>query len=223
VPIRVEVGRLSRRTARLLLATVVALAVIAAVVAGVALLDGARSGAAKRDNPVLHNSQRKAPVPSSTTPPTQALPQPEDSPKDPNADVPITQIGEIEIPKIGLVHPVFEGVWLTVINHGPGHWPGSAEPGGYGNTVFAGHRVTHTHPFRRINELVAGDDIIVRTDKGVFTYKVTSSEVVMPKTGISIVDQHPGHVITLFACHPPGSAQYRYVVHGDLVSSQPPA
>lgn len=214
---------MSRRTVRLLLATVVALAVIAAVVAGVALLDGGK-GAAKGDNPVLHSSQRKAPpVPSSTTAPAQALPQPEDSPADPNADVPITQIGEIEIPKIGLVHPVFEGVWLTVINHGPGHWPGSAKPGGYGNAVFAGHRVTHTHPFRRINELVPGDDIIVRTDKGVFTYKMTSSEVVNPKTGISIVDQHPGHTITLFACHPPGSAQYRYVVHGNLVSSQPPA
>jgi sortase A len=208
-----------------LLAAVVALVLIAAVVACVALLDGGKS-AAKSDNPVLHNSLPKSrPVPPSTatTAPTQRLPQPEDSPEDPNADVPITQIGEIEIPKIGLVHPVFEGVWLTVVNHGPGHWPGSAEPGGYGNTVFAGHRVTHTHPFRRINEFVPGDEIVVRTDKGVFTYKMTSSEVVNPKTGISIVDQRPGHMITLFACHPPGSAQYRYVVHGDLVSSQPPA
>lgn len=213
-----------RRTARVLLAAVVALAVIAAVVAGVALLDGG-SGAAKSDNPVLGNSPR---APSSTlaiTPPStaQPLPQPENSPDDPNADVPIKQIGEIEIPKIDLVHPIFEGVWITVVNHGPGHWPGTAEPGGYGNSVFAGHRVTHSHPFRRINELVPGDDIIVRTDKGTFTYKMTSSEVVDPKTGISIVDQRPGHTITLFACHPPGSAQYRYVVHGDLVSSQPPA
>ena len=33
-------------------------------------------------------------------------------------------------------------------------WPGSAVPGQLGNAVFAGHRVTHTHPFLRINELV---------------------------------------------------------------------
>ena len=33
------------------------------------------------------------------------------------------------IPKIGLQHPIFEGVWLDVVDHGPGHWPGSAMPG----------------------------------------------------------------------------------------------
>ena len=35
-------------------------------------------------------------------------------------------------------------------------------PGQLGNAVFAGHR-HHIHPFRRINELVAGDEIIFQT------------------------------------------------------------
>ena len=26
-------------------------------------------------------------------------------------------------------HPIYEGVWLTVLDHGPGHWPNSACPG----------------------------------------------------------------------------------------------
>ena len=32
-----------------------------------------------------------------------------------------------------------------------------------------------------------------------------------------LVDQHPGRTLTLFACHPPGSAEFRYVVFGELV------
>jgi sortase (surface protein transpeptidase) len=34
-----------------------------------------------------------------------------------------------------------------------------------------------------------------------------------------IVDQHPGRTVTLFACHPPGSAEFRYVVFGELVTT----
>lgn len=111
---------------------------------------------------------------------------------------------------------LYEGVWLTVLNVGPGHWPGTADPGGYGNTVIAGHRVTHSRPFRNIDDLVVGDHIFVTTDTGRFDYVVTSHEIVLPKD-IWIVDQIPGFRITLFACNPPGSATQRYVVHGELV------
>ncbi len=130
------------------------------------------------------------------------------------------KIGEIQIPKIGLVHPVFEGVTLTVIDHGPGHWPGSAVPGQLGNSVFAGHRVTHSHPFRRINELVAGDEIIFKMQTGTFTYKMTGSQIVTPKD-VHIVNPTRDATVTLFACHPPGSARQRYVVRGAFVSSAP--
>ncbi len=155
-----------------------------------------------------------------TLPPTTAtapLPQPAPPPADPYAKVPVTALGEISIPKIGLDTTYYEGVWLTVIDVGPGHWPGTASAGGYGNMVLAGHRVTHSHPFRNIDQLVPGDDIFVRDATGTYTYQVTSSEVVTPDQ-LWIVDQKPGHAITLFACHPPGSATYRYVVHGELVS-----
>src|SRR5690606_38362366 len=111
---------------------------------------------------------------------------------------------------------LYEGVWLTVLNVGPGHWPGTAEPGEYGNTVIAGHRVTHTRPFRNIDQLGDGDEIIVNTSTGKHVYKVTGSETVFPED-IWIVDQTPGFKLTLFACHPPGSARQRYVVYAELV------
>lgn len=160
-----------------------------------------------------------ATAPAPTAPPTAPPPtlsQPEDPPTDVYADVPVTRVGTVRIPKIGLEHPVFEGIWLTVIDNGPGHWPGTARPGEYGNTVFAGHRVTHTHPFRNLDRLVAGDEVLFDTDRGTFTYAVTGTRIVGPRD-TWIVDQEPGYTMTLFACHPPGSAAERIVVTGELV------
>ena len=117
-----------------------------------------------------------------------------------------------------LDRPLFEGVWLTVIDRGPAHWPGTAEPGGWGNVVVAAHRTTHGGPFGRIGELVSGNEIMLRDTHGTFTYVVTGSEVVTP-LDMWIIDQHPGRTITLFACHPIGSAAERLVVHGELVSA----
>jgi sortase A len=145
------------------------------------------------------------------------LPQPHPVPKEPYAHVPVIAIGEIEIPKIGLATPVYEGVWRTVIDVGPGHWPGTAEPGGWGNSVYGGHRSTYTEPFRHIDQLVPGDRIVVRTPVDTFTYAVTGSEIV-DDSALWIVDQAPGRTITLFACHPVGSTAQRYVVRGSLVT-----
>jgi sortase A len=129
---------------------------------------------------------------------------------------PVVQIGTIEIPKIGLVHPIFEGNTLTQIDHGPSHWPGTAMPGQRGNAVFAGHRVTHTHPFRHIDQLQPGD-LVYFTVAGVrWTYRVSGHQVVTPKD-TWIVAQTPDATATLFGCHPPGSARYRYVVRLELV------
>jgi sortase A len=154
--------------------------------------------------------------PSTTT--TIALPHPDPAPADPYANVPVTQIGTILIPKIGLVHPIFEGVWLTVVDHGPGHWPGSAQPGRIGNSVFAGHRVTHTHPFLNLDQLAPGDTVVFDMPYGVFTYAVTSITIVLP-TDIGITDPTATPTITLFACNPKHSAAQRIVVKGKLISS----
>jgi sortase A len=148
------------------------------------------------------------------------LPQPDPAPIDAYAEVPITQIGTMSIPKINLVTPIFEGVWLTVVDHGPGHWPNSAMPGRRGNSVFAGHRVTHTHPFFDMDLLAPGDKVIFDMPYGTFTYSVTGHEIVTPKD-VHIVDPTPDATLTLFACHPPHQAIQRYVVRAAFVSATP--
>ena len=137
------------------------LLVTGAVFAGILVFDGPehRTPTARAENPVMPVTAPPPPivVPSPPVTDAPALPVPEAAPADPYENVPIVAIGEMEIPKIGLVHTIYEGVSLTVVNHGPGHWPGTPMPGGYGNMVFAGHRTTYDHPFRNIDQLVEGD------------------------------------------------------------------
>jgi LPXTG-site transpeptidase (sortase) family protein len=145
------------------------------------------------------------------------LPVPSASPGDAFVPRAVDALGAIEMPTIGVSHTMFEGVDQAALAQGPGHWPGTAEPGGWGNAVVAGHRVSYGGPFRGIEELQPGDPIVLRTAEGTFTYTVTAEQVVTP-TDVWIIDQHPGRTITLFACHPLGSATHRYVVTGMLTS-----
>ena len=145
------------------------------------------------------------------TPDTTVLPRPVRIPDDPYAPEAIVEIGTIEIPRIGLVHPLFQGVTLNNIDRGPSHWPGSAMPGERGNAVVAGHRATHSQPFRRIHELQPGDDVAFSVAGMRSIYRVTESFVVRP-ADTWIADQTEATTATLYACHPPGSEAYRYVV-----------
>jgi sortase A len=143
-------------------------------------------------------------------------------PKNSYAPEPIQEIGTIEIPKIGLNHKIMHGITLRNIDHGPSHWPGTPLPGQDGNTVFAGHRVTHSHPFRRIDELEPGDEIFFTVAGVRSRYVVTGHEVVSPSR-VDIVNPTPEPTLTLFACHPPGSARQRYVVRAALSPVSEPA
>ena len=142
---------------------------------------------------------------------TEPLPVPAPAP-DPRANEPTIELGGMEIAKIGMQKTMYEGVSLTVLDIGPGHWPGTAMPGHRGNVVVAGHRTSHDRPFRNIDQLVVGDEVVFTTLEGRFVYEVTGTEVVDP-TAIRIIEQTDGYTATLFACHPPGSTKERIVVH----------
>jgi sortase A len=142
------------------------------------------------------------------TPPP--LPIPDALPDDPYAPTPQVVLGHLSIPKLGIEADLQEGVTLTAINRGPGHWPGTPAPGGLGNMVVAGHRTTYSRPFARLDELVAGDRVIFTTDAGTSTYEVRGT-IIVPAANIGIGAQTYAHTATLFACHPKGSAVQRIV------------
>lgn len=143
-----------------------------------------------------------------TTLPKRPIPIPADA----YAQEQIKYIGTISIPKIGVSEPMYDGVTLWNIDKGPSHWPGTPYPGQTGNAVIAGHRVTHTHPFLHIDQLQPGDQVIFNAFGFRSVYIVTSHEIVAP-TDTAIANPTPNATATLYSCHPPHSAAYRYVVH----------
>ena len=76
---------------------------------------------------------------------------------------PENRIGSISIPKLGINAVLFEGVTLTTLNKGPGHWPGTALPSQTGNVVVVGHRVTHSRPSATSISFGPGDQVSSRS------------------------------------------------------------
>lgn len=131
-----------------------------------------------------------------------------------------TELGRLRIPAIGLDEGVRAGVSLSVIDRGVAHWVGTATPGDAGNVVLAGHRTTHTAPFLDLDRLATGD-LVFMTDGTGFDvmYKVVETIVVEPED-IWITYDTGAPQLTMFACHPKGSARYRIVVRADLVAGR---
>lgn len=152
-------------------------------------------------------------VAASTTT-TEPLPVPQAIPAD--GTEPVLELGTMEIPKIKVTEQLFEGVTESTLDHGPGHWPGTAMPGHLGNVVIGGHRTSHTAPFRYINELAVGDQVIFTMPDGRYVYVVDRTEIVTPDA-TWIVDQTRDKTATLFACHPLHSTTHRIVVFLKLV------
>jgi sortase A len=151
-----------------------------------------------------------------------SLPRPEPVPNAYDRSKPGNPIGRVQIPSVGIDEVLYDQVTALSIDKGPSHWPGTAMPGEQGNVVVAGHRTSHRSPFLRLGELRPGADIVFVMGDGVWTYKVTGSEVVSPKA-LHIVNQREASEATLFTCHPPGSASERLVIHAVLAVPTPVA
>jgi sortase A len=125
-------------------------------------------------------------------------------------------IGIMKIPKIDLKVAVGEGIDSKTLKHAVGHFEGTAMPGEKGNFAVAGHRsYTYSQYFNRLDELHIGDDIIVKTKKGEFTYKVYEKKTVEP-TEVSVLNKTKDATITLVTCTPVRVATHRLIVKGKL-------
>lgn len=128
----------------------------------------------------------------------------------------------IEIPAIGVDKVVVEGVALSDLKRGPGHFPGTPMPGQPGNAAIAGHRTTYGAPFHRLDELNPGDEIKVTTLQGEFQYTVSEQLIVEPSQ-VEVLEDYGDNRLTLAACHPKYSAAQRIVVVAMLGENTEPA
>lgn len=83
-----------------------------------------------------------------------------------------TPVAYLEIPAVGVRQVVGEGTTSSALFSGPGHRRDTPLPGQVGVSIVMGRRAAFGGPFARIDELVAGDAIVVTTGQGVFEYNV---------------------------------------------------
>lgn len=158
-------------------------------------------------------------------------------------DVVRTEFGNasaiLHIPRFGKDYaiPVLEGSTDDVLAAGVGHMDDTADAGGTGNYVLAGHRITHGEPFADLPELEPGDKVYVETREATYTYVLDTGgeDLVVPFTASWVLDPAPvnpsggtapptdvgDHLITLLTCSEIFHTDNRSVVFGHLLETQP--
>lgn len=131
-------------------------------------------------------------------------------------------VGQLRIPKIGVTRYIVEGVGVADLKKAPGHYPQTPMPGQVGNAAIAGHRTTYGQPFYRLNELEPGDEIVVQTLQGEFTYEVDGKQVVQPSQ-TEVLDQTEEARLTLTTCEPRFSARRRLIITALLQDEPAPS
>ncbi len=132
-------------------------------------------------------------------------------------------IGRLKINKIDLNEVIVHGTDEEVsLKKGPGHYTETPLPGQKGNwTVgIAGHRTTYGAPFRHIDRLDKGDEIVFTAPYGRFTYEVDQTRIVDDSYTNAFVPKGEDKIV-LTACHPVYSAAQRILVYGKLKKSEP--
>jgi sortase A len=128
-------------------------------------------------------------------------------------------IGRIRIKKMGISFVVVEGTDTSSLQKGPGHYPDTPLPGIGGTVAIAGHRTTYLSPFRRLNRLHRGDEVVLEMPYGRFVYRVQEQRIVSP-SAYYITRRQGYDRLVLSACHPLYSAKQRIVVFARLVHVQ---
>lgn len=119
------------------------------------------------------------------------------------------------IPKLGVEQIVQEGVGADTLKQSPGHYPGTANPGQAGWCAIAGHRITFSAPFDRLNEMNKGDQIILETMEARFVYLFDSIVTVPDTANLDMTRTDKAHVM-LTTCEPKTGSSHRLIARGTL-------
>ena len=127
-------------------------------------------------------------------------------------------IARLTIPRLETDLYVMEGDGSRELRLGPGHLQGTAMPGGNGNCIIAGHRDTH---FRALKDIRKGDEIVLTTHEGAYTYRVETIVVVSPGDTRTLRPTQDAelHLVTCYPFHYLGSAPKRFIVEAHLEKS----
>ncbi|MEE1788079.1 class E sortase [Streptomyces sp. SP17BM10] len=158
--------------------------------------------------------------------------QPAPDPAKPETFEPGKGFAIIYLPKLGLKFPIAEGTSKSaVLDNGlVGHYTGTGMPADKaGNFALAAHRNTHGEPFRYINKLGKGDQVVVETATAYYTYEITGGIPETSPTNVSVIKPvpngsgyaGPGRYITLTTCTPEFTSKFRLILFGKMTEERP--
>jgi len=124
----------------------------------------------------------------------------------------------LQIPKINQDVPIVEGDGFEQLKKGVGHHINSANPGESGNVVLSAHNDIHGEIFRHLDQLEAGDLIIIFSERQSYTYVVEDVLFVEP-TQVEFLASTGAPTATLISCYPYMIDNKRIVVIANLIDS----
>ena len=132
-------------------------------------------------------------------------------------------IGYIEIPKISVALPIYHGTDEGVLQIAIGHIEGSSLPVGGAGThcVLSGHRgLPSAKLFTNLDELVIGDEFVIRVLDETLTYEVDQIRIVEPGDLSDLEIKEGKDLCTLVTCTPYGINTHRLLVRGHRVENK---
>lgn len=121
----------------------------------------------------------------------------------------------LELSRLRIRVPVFEGTDDLALNRGAGWVKGTARPGQTGNTAIAGHRDGF---FRGLKDVQLGDLIELQMQDKTMVYRINHTEIITPDE-IRVLLPQAKPTLTLVTCYPfyyVGSAPKRFIVQALL-------
>lgn len=122
------------------------------------------------------------------------------------AEIPVPTPGpqqavRIQIPAIGVDHPVVQGDGWEQLKKGVGQHIGTPNPGQTGNMVLSAHNDVFGEIFRDLDRLNPGDEVVLFTNQRTYTYVVQETKIVEP-TQVEVMAPTADPVVTLISCYP---------------------
>ncbi|WP_203902181.1 class E sortase [Virgisporangium aliadipatigenens] len=136
---------------------------------------------------------------------------------------PGTPVARLYLPSLGLDFVVVEGAEKPQLNMGPGRIVSTQPFGSPGNTAIAAHR--YPKVFWDLDQLQAGDPVIVETGTSWLVYRAARTVIVEPQDDTVLADPDSSRptVLTLVTCEPKLSTAQRLVKQAELVRTDPRA
>lgn len=126
----------------------------------------------------------------------------------------------LEIPKLGLIVPIFLNSSNEALNNGVGLVEGSSLPVGGESThsVLAGHRGLWTQEMlRHADKLKSGDVFYIHTLEETLTYEIFAQTIIYPYDTDILEIEKGKDLATLITCHPFPTDLQRLLIRGERV------